>query len=138
MTTRRSPYGSEFATFKVGQEPDLDPTFAELTGVDTVVQAVLRSWFTPFNTAVPGDGEDIRSYAQMRTSATSRARCRRRLIAAAERDERVTRCEVEVEPTDKGIRVRGRVHPKVGKPFQLVVAATELTARLEQFLPIET
>lgn len=136
--TARSPYGSEFATFKPGQEPDLDPTFTELSGVDTVVHAVLRSWLTPFNTAVSGQGEDLRSYAQVRSSATSRARCRRRLIAAAERDERVARCEVRVDPTETGIRVTGTVHPKVGKPFQLVVAATQLTARLEQVLPIET
>jgi hypothetical protein len=137
MTTR-SPFGTEFATFKLGQAPDLDPTFAALSGQETVLQAVLRSWFTPPNTAVRGEGEDIRSYCQMRTSATNRARCRDRLIRQAQRDERVARAEVAVEPTTNGLRIIGRIFPRAGKAFRLVVSATELTARLEALSPIET
>lgn len=137
MTTR-SPHGIEFATFRPGQEPDMDPTFTPLAGEPTILQAVMRSWTTPFNTVVPGEGEDVRSYAQMRTSATARERCRRRLITAAERDERVSRAEVRVEPTTNGIRILGVIHPKTGKPFRLVVSSTELTTRLDSVSPIES
>ncbi len=132
MTTR-SPFGVEFATFKAGQEPDLDPSFRQIAGEPTIVQAVLRSWLTPFDTAAEGEGRDLRSFAQMRLSSTNRALCRRQLKAQAERDERVKSCDVKADPFGDALRIRARITPREGKPFELVVDATELTAKLVSF-----
>jgi len=129
MTTR-SPFGAEFATFKVGQAPDLDPTFRIISGEQVVVQAVLRSWLTPRDSAVDGEGRDLRSYAQMRTSATNRARCKAQLKAQAERDERVQRADVRVENIGNVLRITGRITPLQGKDFRLVLDASELSATL--------
>lgn len=128
--TARAPYGTTFATFRAGQQPDLDPSFRPISGEQAAVQGVLQSWFTPPNTATRG-GRDIRSYAQMRTSATNRAMCRAQLKAQAERDERVRSAEVVVEPTAAGIRITGRITLRTGSTFRIVTSATEAAANIE-------
>ncbi len=123
--TSRSPFGSDFVTFRPGQEPDIDPTFTPVEGEPAIVQAVLRSW-----------ADYLRELAHVRMSATARERGKRRLIALAESDERVARAEVQVEIGGIGLRITGRIHPRIGKPFNLVVGASELTVRLDKHSPV--
>jgi len=120
--TARSPFGTEFRTFNKNGRPDLDPTFSPISGEETIAQAVLRSWFQPNNSLpdLPGEGEDIREFAEMRVSATSRARARNRLAVQATRDQRVAKCEVAIELVVDELQITGRITPRNGQPFTLV------------------
>ena len=123
MTTR-SPFGTEFSTFR-GGVAGLDPTFTEISGEILVVECVLRRWITPKGSIpdLPNDGEDVRSYLQMRNSATNRARCKRNLEAEARKEDGVAQCEVTVEPKGDGLRVVGSIKTKSGKAFRAVIDA---------------
>lgn len=125
MTTR-SPFGTEFSTFR-GGVPGLDPTFTEISGEILVVECVLRRWVTPKGSIpdLPNDGEDVRSYLQMRNSATSRARCKRNLEAEARKEDGVKQCDVTVEPNDEGLRIVGTIKTKTGKAFRAVIDANQ-------------
>lgn len=133
----RSPFGVEFSTFR-GGVPGLDPSFTEISGEQLVVERVLRRWLTPHNSIpdLPNAGRDVRSYLQMRASATGRARAKRELEAEARQDPGVATCVVTVERIgtgpSAGLRFIGAITTKRGKSFRAVIEATELRTRVEE------
>jgi len=131
--TTRSPFGVDFSTFR-GSAPGLDPTFTEMLGDRGVVERVLRRWLTPRSSLpdLPNEGRDVRTYLQMRMSATNRARAKRELEAEARLEEGVASCTVTVEPVGGGLKFTGAIRLQSGRTYRTVVTATDLATTIDE------
>lgn len=125
VTTDDLDYGID-----VSCEPDLDPTFTPISGMQVVVAAVVRRWQTPrgFFLDDPAAGEDMRSWINRKWDQKTAYDCKAALEREALKDERVYSCSVSLtqDSTLKTIGVSATLVTVYGT-FTLVAAITAVT-----------
>lgn len=108
-------YGVDVSTF-----PDLDLTFAPITGLRVVGEAVARRWYV-----------ELIPFLNAKIDSGFLGRIRPKLEQAALADERVDTCDVELSVVGGSVKARGTITAVEGETFTLVFDVSELT--LESF-----
>ena len=121
-------FGSDVSTF-----PDLDPTFAELTGPNALGQAIARRLMTPRGTLDydPDYGLDVRSLLSAAFDDRRVFSVRAQLQAEIEKDERVLSASVALEVVPEASTLRAHVALETADgPFRLTLAIDSVTVSL--------
>lgn len=119
--------------------PDLDPSFAEISGPQVLAESTIRRWQTIRGECAddPDAGDDIRTKINRPWLRKSAYDLKLALEREAEKDERILSCSVRLELKDgssgKEIQIDASFDTLEG-PFTLTTAVSAVTS---QFLGIE-
>ncbi len=129
-------YGSDVSTFPVGGVPDLDPTFAPITGTLAVAETVARGLLMPRGRLVDINGEQrvgfwLRSYLGARIDARRLQEIKNGCEREARFDERVLTATAQVthDSVTNTLTIKLSGQTRAG-PFSLVLAVGKLTSEL--------
>lgn len=115
---------------------DLDPSAAEISGVDVVAQDAYHELISPRGSIIddPDAGEDVRSYLQQKVSPGFLAAVPGRLANAIMRDPRIDDAKGSATSTDGGQSIDCRISATTGQgPFRLVFTLTaDTVVRLKE------
>lgn len=122
-------YGLDVSTF-----PDLDPTFALISGNRVLAEVVLRRWSTPsgmFSYDLTA-GIDIMLYLNRDIDSKRSNDLRRALQIEAEKDERIFSCAVTLsfDFAHNTLTISAAITPMDGATFALVCSVQNLTIQL--------
>jgi hypothetical protein len=113
-------YGTDVSTY-----PDLDDTFAPLSGIRVIAQAMARSLEDAQY------GVDLRQWLNESLEAADIAHLQQTIESQCLRDERVQDVSVVVaQPTLYELRIAIDIEPSQQGPFRLTLKVTALTVEL--------
>ena len=110
---------------------DIDPGAAEVDGITSLAQSLLRRLITPRGTLIDDQnyGFDLSGYLNDDLSASDLARVGSGVDAEMIKDERVLRSASTVTVLSQGVlSVATLVTPSLGPTFRLVLAVSQVTA----------
>jgi hypothetical protein len=127
------PYG--FGT-DISCYPDLDPSFAEINGVQVIAESTIRRWQTIRGECAddPDAGEDLRIWLNRKWTRKNGYDLKIALEREAEKDERVLSCAVALELVNQNAIEITASFETVNGAFDLVTTIDTVTAK---FLGIE-
>ncbi len=121
-------FGTDISAF-----PDLDPSFALVTGTEAYLQAIARRYVTPRGAlwAHPTYGEDVRDWLLESLTTASMVDLKRVLEEQAEMDERTISARAVVSYDSAAERITFSVELETAEgPFVLVMGVSSLTAEV--------
>lgn len=126
-------FGTDLSTFVGGTgAPDLDPTFAMISGRRVVQEAVARRFITPRGGLLddPNYGLDLRALLNTSYSQRDLFILRERISAECRKDERVDGARVTITPKANGNLTITISMTTASGPFDLVLAVSQVTVEL--------
>lgn len=120
--------------FDVSTFPDLDPSFALISGNRVLAEVVLRRWSTPSGmfSYDPSAGVDVMLYLNKDIDSKRTNDLRRALQIEAEKDERIFSCVVTLtfDFAHSTLTISAAITPLDGGTFTLVCSVQNLTIAL--------
>jgi len=118
-------FGTDVSTF-----PDLDPSFATMSGPRVLGEAIARRISTPRGALhyAPNYGTDVRSYLNDAVTPAKLAQWQREIQAECQKDERVRSAAVSLsfQAQSQTMRITIGIETADG-PFTLVLSATAVS-----------
>ncbi len=126
-----SPFGRDLASFATGGSVDLDPSMAEATGLDVLVQSLVRRHVTPTGSAIlyPNDGVDVRSYIKAGMNVQDISQICGTVQTQLRRDQRVIDCSVTgtFDSATDTLTLTEKILANVVGPFTLTLAISQVS-----------
>jgi hypothetical protein len=131
--TSPEDFGRDLATVWTDQGPDLDSGFTEATGIDVLVQSILRRLSTPHGSVMgcPNDCLDVRDFLGSGLSNADVQKAQSAIQAELQRDARVLTSSVRAtyDQATKSLGLTVSVTSAAG-PFTMTLAVSAVTVSL--------
>lgn len=132
--TQQNPFGRDLATVWTAQGPDLDSGFTEATGIDVLLQRLVRRISTPHGSVAgcPNDCIDVRNYCGAGLSNADAQAAQAQIATELERDQAVlpgVSVRMQYNAATRGLTITIRGSSTLG-PFSMTLAVGEVTVEL--------